>query len=218
LDEADEMLSMGFKTQLEKILEKLPHAKQKWLFSATMPEGITQIVNAHMKPNAYRIEVAQNEEMNKNIEHQYFVCNENQKFDALLATVKSHKNKRGIVFCRTKASTQKVATQLIAKGIAADAIHGDLKQIERDKVMRSFKKSAIQVLVATDIAARGIDIEALEYVVHFQLPDKDEYFTHRSGRTARAGKRGLSFSIVSPDELKQLKFLGKKLNLKLNQV
>ena len=123
-----------------------------------------------------------------------------------------------MVFCKTKVAAQNLAKQLIAKNISADALHGDLLQKERDKVMRAFKNESLRILVATDIAARGIDIDSLSFVVHYQLPDKEEYYTHRSGRTARAGKKGISLSIVTPTERKQLRFFQKQLNIEFMEV
>ena len=132
--------------------------------------------------------------------------------------LKSEENNRGLVFCKTKIATKTLAKQLIAKNIPTDAIHGDLKQIERDKVMRAFKNENLRLLVATDLAARGIDIDALAYVVHYQLPDKEEYYTHRSGRTARAGKKGISLCLVTSQEMKQLKYFEKALGISFRQV
>ena len=217
LDEADEMLSMGFKKELDEILGFLHSAEQKWLFSATMPLGIKQIIDEHMAEDAHRIDVSTNNVVNKNIDHQYVICDEKEKLQMLLQFLKSQHKNRGIVFCKTKVATQALVKQLIAKNIAADAIHGDLLQKERDKAMRAFKNETVQLLVATDIAARGIDVEGLSYVVHYQLPDQEEYYTHRSGRTARAGKRGLSLSIVTTFEMKQLRFLEKNLKISFNQ-
>lgn len=217
LDEADEMLSMGFKNELDEILGFLHSAEQKWLFSATMPLGIKQIIDEHMAEDAQRIDVSTNNVVNKNIDHQYVLCDEKEKLQMLLQFLKSQHKNRGIVFCKTKVATQTLVKQLIAKNIAADAIHGDLLQKERDKAMRAFKNETVQLLVATDIAARGIDVEGLSYVVHYQLPDQEEYYTHRSGRTARAGKRGLSLSIVTTFEMKQLRFLEKNLKISFNQ-
>ena len=218
LDEADEMLSMGFKNELDEILGFLHSAEQKWLFSATMPQGIKQIINEHMSEDAHRIEVSANNVVNKNIDHQYVICDEAEKLQMLLQFLKSQHKNRGIVFCKTKVATQTLVKQLIAKNIAADAIHGDLLQKERDKAMRAFKNETVQLLVATDIAARGIDVEGLSYVVHYQLPDQEEYYTHRSGRTARAGKRGTSLSIVTTFEMKQIRFFEKNLNISFNQI
>ena len=206
LDEADEMLSMGFKDQLDQILNSVPEDINKWLFSATMPDGIIEIVNNHMAPNAQRVTVSKNELVNKNIEHKYLICEEQDKFNVLMRFLLQEEDNRGVIFCKTKAATQKLAKQLLAKNIPADAIHGDLKQKERDKIMRAFKNESLQILVATDLAARGIDIQELAYVVHYQLPDKDEYYTHRSGRTARAGNSGVSMALITHKETRKLKY------------
>ncbi len=218
LDEADEMLSMGFKTELEEILGFVSKAESKWLFSATMPIGIKDIIKNYLRSDAHKIEISANNVVNENIEHKYVVCEDLEKLSFLMEFLKSQHSNRGVIFCKTKAVTQKLAKQLIAKNVSTDAIHGDLQQKERDKVMRAFKNKNLQILVATDLAARGIDIEALAYVVHYQMPDKDEYYTHRSGRTARAGKTGLSLSIVNSKELKQLRFFEKTLGFQTNQV
>ena len=218
LDEADEMLSMGFKKELDEILSFLAEAKNKWLFSATMPHGIRQIVNKHLAPDAYRIETSGKNVVNKNIDHQFLICEKVDKLHVLLQFLKSQKGARGLIFCKTKAATKTLAKQLISKNIAADAIHGDLLQKERDKAMRAFKKETLQMLVATDLAARGIDVAGLAYVVHYQLPDKEEYYTHRSGRTARAGKNGLSLSLIESSEMKQLRYFEKALGIAFSQV
>ena len=132
--------------------------------------------------------------------------------------LKTEKHSRGMVFCRTKAATQALTKQLIEKGVKADALHGDLLQKDRDKVMRAFKNGTLRVMVATDIAARGIDVDDLAYVVHYQLPDKDEYYTHRSGRTARAGKKGYSLCLVTTAEVKQIHSMEKNLNIFFKQL
>jgi ATP-dependent RNA helicase DeaD len=218
LDEADEMLSMGFKNQLDEILGFLSAAESKWLFSATMPHGIKQIVDEHLATNAQRVEISGSNVVNKNIDHKFLICDEVDKLHVLVQFLKSQGSNRGLVFCKTKVATQKLAKQLIAKNISADAIHGDLKQKERDKVMRAFKNESLQILLATDLAARGIDVEALAYVVHYQLPDKDEYYTHRSGRTARAGNTGLSLALVTTFEMKQIRYFEKALGIVFSQV
>ncbi len=218
LDEADEMLSMGFKKELDQILEYVSNAENKWLFSATMPHGIRQIVNEHLSADAHQIGVSTKNVVNKNIDHQYYVCNENEKLDVLIRFLKSEETNRGMVFCRTKAATQKLTKQLIAKNISADAIHGDLLQKEREKAMRAFKKSRLQVLVATDISARGIDVEGLSFIIHYQLPDQIDYYTHRSGRTARAGKSGISLCLVTSSELNQLRRFEKELKIFFQQI
>ena len=218
LDEADEMLSMGFKKELDEILSQTSIAECKWLFSATMPHGIKQIVNEHLAPDAVKIEVSGRNVVNKNIVHQFVVCDETDKLNILLQFLKTQQESRGIIFCKTKVATQKLAKQLTAKNVVSDAIHGDLKQIERDKVMRAFKNKKLQILVATDLAARGIDVEGLAFVVHYQMPAKEEYYTHRSGRTARAGKEGISLSLVTTQEKKQLVYFEKKLGIGFSQV
>lgn len=218
LDEADEMLSMGFKKELDEILGFLHSVENKWLFSATIPVGIKDIINKHMSKDAHRVIVNPKNVVNDKISHQYLICEEKDKLFVLLQFLKSEHKNRGIIFCRTKATAQKLAKQLIAKNIATDAIHGDLLQKERDKVMRAFKNENLQILVATDLAARGIDVEGLTYVVHYQLPESDEYYTHRSGRTARAGKEGVSLCLVTAAEVKILRNYERTLSIGFKQV
>lgn len=218
LDEADEMLSMGFKQELNKVLGFIPETANRWLFSATMPEGIKQIVNQHLSSNAQRVVIEKKSVVNQNINHQYAVCEESDKLQSLLNFLRIQDTNRGIIFCKTKVVAQKLAKQLIAKNVATDSLHGDLKQKERDKVMRAFKNESLQFLVATDIAARGIDIEDLAFVFHYQLPDKDEYYTHRSGRTARAGKEGLSLCLITSSERKQLQYFEKALSIQFSEI
>jgi len=212
LDEADEMLSMGFKEEINFILEKVHQKSVTWLFSATLPDALKRLVDKYMSPDAHKVQVNKNE-ANVLIEHQYFVCEQNHKFDYVVEFLKAQGAARGIIFCRTKNDAQLMAKKLLAKNFAANAIHGDLDQKDRDKVMRAFKNRKVQTLVATDISARGIDVEGLSYVIHFQLPDQIEYYTHRSGRTARAGKRGISISFVTKDELKAIKQIEQQLNI-----
>lgn len=218
LDEADEMLSMGFKPQLDEILAYLTAVENKWLFSATMPKGIMQIIKKHFSPGAYKIEVSGRNVVNKNIKHQFVLCDDREKLSVLMQFLKSDTKARGVVFCKTKEAAIKLNQQLQAQKVKVDAIHGDLKQIERNKVMRAFKNEKLRVLVATDLAARGIDIEGLAFVVHYQLPDKEEYYTHRSGRTARAGKEGISLAIVNSKEMKSIRYFQKALNIGFSQI
>ncbi len=218
LDEADEMLSMGFKKELDDILSHLPAIENKWLFSATVPLGIQEIVSKHLAKDAERIEVRRENTINKNISHQYVLCDDSDKFHALQLFLKSEHENRGVIFCKTKAATKKLSKQLIAKNIATDAIHGDLFQKERDKVMLAFKNKTLRVLVATDVAARGIDISGLTFVAHYQLPENDEYYTHRSGRTARAGKEGISMCFVNTSEVKILRNYERNLDIKFRQI
>lgn len=218
LDEADEMLSMGFKKELDEILDFLPEVASKWLFSATMPDGIKQIVNEHMNANAHRIQVSGSNVVNVKIEHKFILCEDLEKFNILLQFLNSVKGQRGVIFCRTRNETKKLVAKLIAKNIASDAIHGDLLQKERDKVMRAFKNETLSTIVATDIVARGIDIPDLTFVVHYQLPDQDEYYTHRSGRTARAGKKGISLVLANTYEIKKIRNYERYLRISFSKV
>lgn len=218
LDEADEMLSMGFKKELDEILSFLPAVQNRWLFSATVPQGIQEIISKHLSRDAIRIVVKREDVVNKNISHQYVMCHETEKLYALQQFLSSEKENRGVIFCKTKSAAKKLSQQLIAKNIATDAIHGDLLQKERDKVMRAFKNETLRVLVATDVAARGIDISDLSFVAHYQLPESEEYYTHRSGRTARAGKEGVSMCFVTPGEVKALRDYERTLGIKFGQI
>ena len=218
LDEADEMLSMGFKKELDRILGFTKNSENKWLFSATMPHGIRQIVNEHLSEDAHRVEISGRNVVNSKIEHQYLISEDGDKLNELLRFLKDKKEQRGIIFCKTKTAAKKLTKKLQSRNVDTDAIHGDLLQKERDKVMRAFKKETLRLLIATDIAARGLDIAGLAFVVHYQLPDKDEYYTHRSGRTARAGKEGISFCLVNSTEKKQLRHYEKTLDIAFIQV
>ena len=218
LDEADEMLSMGFKDAIDEIIGQIHPENIKWLFTATIPDALKRLTERYMAPDVYKVSVSKTEVVNNKIEHQFFICEPKFKFDYVLKFLESQGAARGIVFCRTKDDTQMVAKRLKAKNVLADAIHGDLEQRDRDKVMRAFKNKKVQVLVATDISARGIDIEGLSYVVHYQLPDQIEYYTHRSGRTARAGKRGISIAFVNSDDLKIIRVIEKNLNIKFLKI
>lgn len=218
LDEADEMLSMGFKKELDNILEFTAGKRHTWLFSATLPHDIKSIIANYMSPDAMRIQVNLNDVVNKNIEHEFVVCEPDEKTDILFHFLKIQGDNRGIVFCRTKAGAQTLAKQLMAKNFNANALHGDLLQKERDKVMRAFRNKKLQILVATDLAARGVDFAGLAYVVHFQLPDKIEDYTNRSGRTARAGLKGLSLCLINRTEQADLKTLEQILGIKIKEI
>ena len=218
LDEGDEMLSMGFQKELNQILELIPKDSHKWLFSATMPHSIGEIIKNHLTHNAPTIKTTGKIKVNKNIHHQYFICDKHEKLHQLINFIKSQKKQRGIIFCRTKKSAHHLAQQLIAKNIATDSIHGDLYQKEREKVLRAFKNEKLQLIVATDIAARGLDIEALSYVIHFQLPESIEYYTHRSGRTARGGREGISIAFINTHERNKLTEYEKILGIKFERI
>jgi len=219
LDEADEMLSLGFKKELEQILTHLQEVQNKWLFSATMPDGIRHIIKKFLHSSAAKITINPKSSVNKNIDHQFIICEETDKLEYLLRLLKFQKGgERGIIFCKTKVATTKLSKQLQAKNYKVDCIQGDMLQKDRDKVMRAFKKESLQFLVATDLAARGIDVPDLAFVIHYQLPDKEEYYTHRSGRTARAGKTGVSLALVTSKELKSLRYFEKALNIGFHQI
>lgn len=215
LDEADEMLKMGFKEELDKILTFTKGKVNIWLFSATMPKGIQDIIHNYLKPNAIRIRAQAGNVVNENITHEYVLCDKEAKVNRLVRFLKGQGDDRGLIFCRTKKSAQTLTKQLQAKNLRVGAMHGDLKQKERDKVMRAFKNESLQMLVATDISARGIDVADLAFVVHFEQPDQTEFYTHRSGRTARAGKTGLSLSFITKRELERLMLRAKSLGIKI---
>jgi ATP-dependent RNA helicase DeaD len=204
LDEADEMLSMGFKDELETILSETPETKQTFLFSATMSKEVERISKSYLtKP--HRISVGSINEVKKNIKHEYYVIGYRQKKEALKRLIDSNPNQYSIIFCRTRMETQEVADFLMQNGYAADALHGDLSQAQRDTVMKKFRLKNIDILVATDVAARGLDVNSLTHVIHYSLPDDPEVFVHRSGRTGRAGKDGISIALIKPEESRKLK-------------
>ena len=218
LDEADEMLSMGFKKELDEILSSLTNADSKWLFSATLPSNIKQMINMHMNSTAHRISVSNTNVVNSKIDHKFLLCDDSEKFHILLQFLNSVKGQRGIIFCRTRNDTERLATKLLSKNIFIGVIHGNLLQKERDKVMRAFKKQSLSVIVATDIAARGIDVKGLTYVVHYQLPDQEEYYTHRSGRTARAGSSGISLVLANSYDIRKIRIYEKNLRIIFSKV
>ena len=203
LDEADEMLSMGFKDDLETILSETPETKQTLLFSATMNKEVEKISKNYLT-NPHRISVGSINAVKKNIKHEYYVVNYRQKKEALKRLIDANPNQYSIIFCRTKMETQDVAEFLMQNGYAADALHGDLSQAQRDTVMKKFRLKNIDILVATDVAARGLDVNSLTHVIHYSLPDDPEVFVHRSGRTGRAGKDGISMALIKPEETRKL--------------
>ena len=204
LDEADEMLSMGFKDDLETILRETPDTKQTFLFSATMNREVERISKNYLT-NPHRISVGSVNEVKKNIKHEFYVVGYRQKKEALKRLIDANPNQYSIIFCRTRMETQEVADFLMQNGYAADALHGDLSQAQRDTVMKKFRLKNIDILVATDVAARGLDVDSLTHVIHFSIPDDPEVFVHRSGRTGRAGKDGISMSLIKPEESRKLK-------------
>ncbi|MUP38070.1 DEAD/DEAH box helicase [Labilibaculum euxinus] len=217
LDEADEMLNMGFKEDIDVILSSTSEDKLTWLFSATMPAEVRRISKNYMT-DPVEVTVGKANTSNVNIEHQYYLMNNRDRYNVLKRVVDYYPNIFGIIFCRTRKETQEVAELLMKDGYSADALHGDLSQVQRDKVMRSFKNKTLQLLVATDVAARGIDVDDLTHVIHYNLPDELEFYTHRSGRTARAGRSGISISLITPRDERKVRDLSKKLNVEFAQV
>jgi ATP-dependent RNA helicase DeaD len=199
LDEADEMLNMGFKDDLDQILGNTPPTKNTWLFSATMPREVERIASKYME-SPLEISVGNKNQSAENIEHIYYQVQQRDRYAALKRIADFYPDIFGIVFCRTKAETQDVADQLIKDGYNADALHGDLSQAQRDLVMKRFRSRTLQMLVATDVAARGIDVNNVTHVINYNLPEEAENYTHRSGRTGRAGKSGIAIAIVTPKE------------------
>ncbi|MEO1385315.1 MAG: DEAD/DEAH box helicase, partial [Bacteroidota bacterium] len=217
LDEADEMLTMGFKEEVDRILSYTPEERNIWLFSATMSADITRIVRTYME-NPFEVKLNTRNEVNANISHQFAVVRRSDKLEALVRFLDVNPEMRGVVFCRTKRDTQNLAEDLLKKDYKADALHGDLSQHQRDRVMGRFKNHELQVLIATDVAARGIDVNDLTHVFHFSLPDDLSYYTHRSGRTARAGKKGTSIAFVNGREKYRVGHISKSLGISFEQV
>ncbi len=210
LDEADEMLNMGFMEDIKDILSNTPDEKFTWLFSATMPREVSTIAKKFMH-NPQEITVGAKNSGATTVQHEYYVIGGRDRYPALKRLADTNPGIFSVVFCRTKRDTQRVAEKLIEDGYNAGALHGDLSQNQRDLVMNAFRKKQIQMLVATDVAARGIDVDDITHVINYQLPDEIETYTHRSGRTGRAGKSGVSMVIVTRSELRKIKAIENKL-------
>lgn len=208
LDEADEMLNMGFKEDLDEILSHTPFDKRTWLFSATMPAEVRRIMKNYMT-DPHELTIGEKNSGNANIEHQFILIKEKDRYAVLKRILDFQPDVFGLIFCRTRMDTQRVADQLMKDGYNANALHGDLTQQQRDKVMKSFRERAIRVLVATDVAARGIDVDNISHVIHMNIPDEIEFYTHRSGRTARAGKKGISVALATKGELGKIRQIEK---------
>jgi len=204
LDEADEMLNMGFQDDIEFILQNTPKRNATWLFSATMPPEIRRVSKKYMS-QPVEVTVGKVNTANKNIDHQYFVTNAQHRFQALKRLIDFNPGMYGIIFTRTKAEAQEIAEKLTRDGYDIDALHGDLTQQQRDKVMGEFREKTLQLLIATDVAARGIDVSGITHVINYELPDDMEVYTHRSGRTGRAGLTGICMSIVHSREVGKIK-------------
>ncbi|MFT6718316.1 MAG: ATP-dependent RNA helicase DeaD [Sphingobacteriales bacterium] len=215
LDEADEMLNMGFKDDIDTILEETPSTKKVWLFSATMPKEVARIAKNYMK-DPIEVTVGKKNSGNVNITHKYCLIDNRNRYTALKRLLDANTEIFGLVFCQTRRETKEVADQLMRDGYNADALHGDLSQRERDSVMGKFKDKTLQVLVATDVAARGIDVNDVSHVIHYTIPDEIENYTHRSGRTGRAGKLGISIALVSPREMHKIGSIERIINMKFD--
>ena len=217
LDEADEMLNMGFKEDIDHILSHTTEDKNVWLFSATMPAEVRRIANTYME-KPVELTVGEKNQGNQNIVHQYMLVDDKDRYLALKRIVDYNLEIFGVVFCRTKVDTQRVAEHLIKDGYNADSLHGDLTQQQRDRVMRNFKSKALQLLVATDVAARGIDVSNITHVIHMNMPDEIEFYTHRAGRTARAGKTGVSIALISRREVQKIRQIEKMIKATFEKV
>ncbi len=217
LDEADEMLDMGFQEDIETILAATPAERRTMLFSATMPREVEKIASQYMREYE-TIQIGSRNAGTENVDHIYFVCRAGERYLVLKRIVDLNPDIYAIVFCRTKAETQEIAEKLIKDGYNADALHGDLSQAARDNVMQRFRMKSIQILVATDVAARGLDVHNLTHVINYQLPDDPEVYTHRSGRTGRANKRGISVNIVHQRETRRITNLEKMLQREFRRV
>ncbi len=217
LDEADEMLNMGFKDDIEFILQNTPQREATWLFSATMPAEIKRVSKRYMK-DPFEVTVGKMNTANKNTDHQFYLVNAHHRYEALKRLIDFNPGIYGIIFTRTKLDAQNIAEKLTRDGYDIDALHGDLTQQQRDKVMGEFREKTLQLLVATDVAARGIDVKEITHVINFELPDDVEVYTHRSGRTGRAGHTGICMSIVHNKDLYKIRQIEKMVQVPFHKL
>jgi ATP-dependent RNA helicase DeaD len=217
LDEADEMLNMGFKEDIDTILSYTPENRVTWLFSATMPNEIKRITKKYMD-NPVEVSVNSEQKSNIDITHQFVTTKIGNKIPALRRFLDMQPEMRGIMFCRTRRETQEISDNLSSIGYGVEALHGELSQSQRDAVMKRFKSRSMQLLIATDVAARGIDVNDLTHVLHHTLPDQLESYTHRSGRTGRAGKKGISLAFINPREGKRIEEIERKIKVKFEKI
>jgi ATP-dependent RNA helicase DeaD len=217
LDEADEMLNMGFRDDIEFILQNTPARESTWLFSATMPSEVKQVSKRYMK-DPFELTIGKANAGNVNIDHQYYVTNHNNRYETLKRIIDFNPGIYGIIFTRTKADAQAIAETIIREGYDIEALHGDLTQQQRDKVMGRFREKSLQLLIATDVAARGIDVTGITHVINYELPDDPEVYTHRSGRTGRAGRSGICLSIVTPRESYRIKQIERMVNSRFHKL
>ena len=217
LDEADEMLNMGFRDDIDFVLKNTINRESTWLFSATMPPEVRAISKNYMN-NPKEVTVGKKNSSNENIDHQFFVVSAHHRYEALKRLIDFNPGMYGIIFTRTKADAQEVSERLAKAGYDIEALHGDLTQQQRDKVMGRFRTKSLQLLIATDVAARGIDVDGVTHVINFELPDDMEVYTHRSGRTGRAGKTGICLSICHSRETFKIRSLEKMTNAQFHKV
>ena len=216
LDEADEMLNMGFKEEIDDILESVPEEKQTWLFSATMPDEVGRIASTYMN-SPKRVSAGKKNTANVDIEHKFVFARPSEKYEILKRFLDVDGSVFGVIFTRTRRDAKELADRLMNDGYNADALHGDMNQIQRDRVMARFRLKQLNFLVATDVAARGIDVKDITHVIHYNLSDDISFYTHRSGRTARAGNKGVSLILLHPRDKYLLGRLEKKLNIRIKR-
>ncbi|MBW2644707.1 MAG: DEAD/DEAH box helicase [Deltaproteobacteria bacterium] len=212
LDEADEMLNMGFKEDIDNILTKMPDHRKIWLFSATMPRGVAAIARNYLT-DPVEVRVGSERQSPKNIKHICHTVQQRDKYPELKRIIDSSSDILALVFCRTRRDTQALAESLMRDGYQAEALHGALSQSQRDSVMRKFRRGSVRILVATDVAARGLDVNDITHVIHYSLPDGMEIYTHRSGRTGRVGKSGISIALANSKEIHTIRMMEKRLNI-----
>ena len=217
LDEADEMLNMGFRDDIEFILQNTPARQSTWLFSATMPQEVKQVSRKYMKA-PFELTIGKTNAGAINIDHQYYVTSSVNRYETLKRIIDFNPGIYGIIFTRTKADAQEIAETIVREGYDIEALHGDLTQQQRDKVMGRFREKSLQLLIATDVAARGIDVQGITHVINYELPDDPEVYTHRSGRTGRAGKSGICLSIVTSRDLYRIKQIERMNNTRFHKL
>lgn len=217
LDEADEMLKMGFRDDIEKIIKATGTPRNIWLFSATMPDGIQKLISKYLRQDAPFVQIDKNHIVNPNIRHQFIRCQDEEKLGHILSFLKKRGEQQGIIFCRTRQDTIAFGEEIAPHGISNVVLHGELTQPERDKIMRAFRKKRARILITTDVTARGIDADNITFVIHHKMPEKAESYTHRSGRTARAGNTGISLALVNRFEEKNVNQFQKELGISFTE-
>jgi ATP-dependent RNA helicase DeaD len=216
LDEADEMLNMGFKEEIDEILESVPTERRTWLFSATMPKEVQRLAKTYMH-DPYEIKVGDTSQTNEDIDHQFIVARPRERLEVLRRYLDSDPELYALVFCRTRAETLSLSDDLQRDGYAVDVLNGDLSQAQRDRAMERFRSRRVRILIATDVAARGLDVQGITHVFHLNIPDDWAFYTHRSGRTGRAGEKGKSIMLIHPNDRHKLRGLDRQLNLQFNE-